>query len=132
MEAILGWITGNLTSLGIGVALPFVFMFSKKYIVKVIGKFGSAKIKTTIENLDEIDDPIKKKIYKDWVLSTVKLIEFEIPDKGMGAVKFKKASQKICSFLPFLKGQEKRIRDIIESAVEAMDQEAKGAIDILK
>jgi len=132
IEGIVAWAGAKTLAFAGGSIFGAILIFGKKYVAKLIGKFGSAKIKQGIENLDEIDDPMKKKIYKDWVLATVKLVEFEVPDKGMGRVKFQKVSDKLCLFLPFLKGQEDRIRDLIETAVEAMDQELKGAVDILK
>jgi len=136
MEALLGtvtgWITGNLSSLALLGGLPIAFMLGTKYAKKYIGDLGSSIIAKGMGDLDKIDDPILKKLMQDLALAFCKVAEYLVPDKGMGEAKFAMVSKKMIAVLPFLKGQEKRLKVLIDSAVIAMDVELKGAVDILK
>jgi len=132
METILGWITGNLASLALVSGLPIAFIIGTKYAKKFIGDLGSSTIAKGMKNLDNIDDPVLKKKMQKLALAFCEVAEYLVPDKGMGKVKFEMVSKKMIATLPFLKGQEKRLKKLIDSAVIAMDVELKGAVDILK
>ena len=79
-----------------------------------------------MKNIDKITDPKRKELIRDVALALVKLAEYEIPDKGQGRARFDSVAGKLCATLPFLKGRDKDIADIIENAVAAMDAELKA------
>jgi hypothetical protein len=131
-EGILAWISAKGVALGIGIAIPFIYKFCGNWITKFIGDAGAKYIGKGMENLDAIDDPILKKLYQNLALDFVKVAEYLVPDRGMGETKFNMVAESMCKMIPLLKGQEERLRKLIDSAVIAMDVELKGAVDILK
>ena len=125
MDAIIGFLGSKLGAFSLVAIIPLVFMLGKKYLPRLAGKQVADGIKQGFGKIDAMEDKIESKLLKDIALAVVKWAEYKIPDKGQGRARFEIAANKLCSMLPFLKGRDKDIADIIESAVEAMDNELK-------
>lgn len=128
MSAITAYLSGKLGAVAIGAAIPMVLLFAKKLIPAKLGSMVSGLLGKQMGKIDEIQDPVRKGLYLTLALDIVRIVEYEIPDKGKGEEKYKIAAEKLCAVLPILKGQEAKIEEIIESAVEAMDKELKKQI----
>lgn len=125
MEAILGFLGSKLGLLGVGAAIPLGLMLAGKALPKAAGKWASGLLGKGISEMDKIEDPVEKELVHNIAVAVVKWAEYKIPDKGQGRARFDAAAAKLCALLPFLKGRDKAIADIIENAVVAMDAELK-------
>ena len=125
LTGVLVWAKSQAIGLGIGTLIPLGFMFAKKYIPNIIGKFVGSKIDDSFKHIDDIKDEKKKELIKNIAIDIVKLVEYEIPDKGMGKEKYKKAAEKLINILPFLKGKEEMICELIESSVLVVNEKFK-------
>ena len=119
------FIVGHGTAAAIGAGATVILMFAGKKIPAMVGSIFAKKLNLGFSKVEEIQDPIKKGLYMTLALDVVKLVEYEIPDKGKGKERYNIASAKLCSLIPWLKGQEALISDLIENAVVAMDNELK-------
>ena len=128
MSAIMAWLGAKGSAVAIGAAIPVALMLAGKLIPKKAGSMVAALLGKNLGKLDEIQDPIRRGLYTTLALDIVRIVEHEIPDKAAGEVKFKAAADKICAVLPFLKGQEAKVKTLIEDAVAAMDAELKKQI----
>lgn len=126
MSAIIAFLGSKLGLLGIGAAIPLVFVLGKKMLPKYAGKWVSGLLGKGMAEMGDIKDPVRKQLVENVALAIVKLAEYEIPDKGQGRARFEAAAAKLCALLPFLKGRDSDIADIIENAVAAMDAELKA------
>ena len=122
MSAILGFITAKASGIAVGVAIPLVFGLLYKVIPSKITSLVLSLFSIQNRAIDKIDNPIRKGLYKAIALDICKLVEFEVPDKGAGAEKFKIASAKICSIIPGLKGHDAEVEKLIEESVEALNK----------
>ena len=130
MEMIAGWFSGLggwASGLLGGVVLTGGIMAVAKFAPKFVGKKMGSLLGDAMEKVDDIKDPVEKKLVQDIALAVVKWAEYKIPDKGQGRVRFEAAAAKLCLMLPFLKGKDKLVADLIENAVAAMDDELKKA-----
>ena len=130
MEMIAGWFSGLggwASGLLGGVVLTGAIMAVAKFAPKFVGKKMEALLGDAMEKVDDIKDPVEKKLVQDIALAVVKWAEYKIPDKGPGRARYEAAAAKLCLMLPFLKGKDKLIADLIENAVAAMDDELKKA-----
>jgi hypothetical protein len=109
----------------LGALVPVAVAFLGKWIPKFIGNYTAKFLDTRLGEIDKINDPVRRELYEGLALQVVKIVEYEIPDAGKGAERYKLAAAKICGFLPFLKGHDDVIKDFIEKAVNAMDEEFK-------
>jgi hypothetical protein len=130
MTAIIAFLTAKASGIAVGVAIPLIFALLYKMIPKKItGVLVDLFAKQNM-SIEKIEDPIRRELYKNLSLDIVKIVEYEIPDKGMGKEKYEKAAEKLCSVLPFLKGQDEKIEKLIEESVVAMDLEFKKQLGI--
>ena len=125
MEAILGFLGSKIGIFGMGVAIPLVFVAGKKFLPKYFGGIVAKLLGKGLSEMDEIKDPVEKILVQNIAVAVVKWAEYKIPDKGQGRARFETAAAKLCAMLPFLKGRDKDLADIIENAVVAMDDELK-------
>ena len=125
MEAILGFLGSKLGMIGVGAAIPLALMLAGKALPKAAGKWASGLLGKGMAEMDKIEDPVEKELVHNIAVAVVKWAEYKIPDKGQGRARFDAAAAKLCALLPFLKGRDKAIADIIENAVVAMDEELK-------
>lgn len=128
MSVITAWLTSKASGIALGAAIPMLFIFAGKFIPKKIGDMVAGLIGKQMTKIDEIQDPVLKGLYLSLALDIVRIVEYEIPDKGKSEEKYKAAADKLCAILPMLKGNESKVKELIESAVEAMDKELKNHI----
>jgi len=128
MTAILAFLTAKGSALAIGAAIPLAFMLAGKLIPARLANALAGLLNKQMGKLDAIDDPIRKGLYVSLALDLVRIAEYELPDKGKGEEKYKAVAAKLCAAIPLLKGQEDRIKALIEAAVVAMDNELKKEI----
>jgi len=128
MSAIIGWLSSKAVGIGIGAIIPIAFMVGKKYIPNLIAKFVSKNLDKGFNDIELIKDEKEKELIRGIALSLVRYAEYKIPDKDAGKEKYKLVAEKLVYILPFLKGQEEKISDLIENAVFAMDNELKKRI----
>ncbi len=130
MEMIAGWFSGLggwASGLLGGVVLVGVLGAAVKFVPGFVGKKMGALLGEAMEKVEDIKDPVERKLVEDIALAVVKWAEYKIPDKGQGRARFEAAAAKLCLMLPFLKGKDKLVADLIENAVAAMDAELKKA-----
>ncbi len=130
MEMIAGWfsgLSGWASGLLSGAVLVGVLGAVAKFAPKFVGKKMGSLLGDAMEKVDDIKDPVEKKLVQDIALAVVKWAEYKIPDRGQGRARYEAAAAKLCLMLPFLKGKDKLIADLIENAVAAMDAELKKA-----
>lgn len=120
-----GWASGLLS----GAVLTGVLIAAVKLVPKFMGKQVLSLLGASMDKVDDIKDPVEKKLVQDIALAVVKWAEYKIPDKGQGRVRFEAAAEKLCLLLPFLKGKDKLVADLIENAVAAMDAELKKMVN---
>lgn len=128
IATILGFIGGKASAAGILAGLGILFVILKKVLPKYAGNAAAKGISEGFKNIDKIGDPVEKELVHNIAVAVVKWAEYKIPDKGQGRVRFDMAAAKLCALLPFLKGRDKDLADIIENAVVAMDNELKKAV----
>lgn len=128
MSAIIAYLTGKGIAVAGGAVFGIVLAIATKYVPNKISGLVGGFLGKQIGSIDNIKDPIRKGLYLSLALDLVRIAEFEIPDKGKGEEKYTLVANKLCAVLPFLKGQEGHIKDLIESAVAAMDNELKKQI----
>lgn len=120
MEWLAGLVGGKALSLFLllgGSAV--IFGFLKKTLRKMASSFTKKKIASILDKDDEDD--------RELALALMKWAEAKIPDKGKGKEKYELAAKKMGSLLPFLKKHEKKIAQLLESIVVAVDNELKKA-----
>ena len=125
MEGILSAITGKLGAIAFGISIPIAFMLLKRLIPNRLGKLLAGMLDKGFDNIADIDDPVERQLVYDIAIDVVKYAEYKLPDEGKGEEKYELAAAKLCKLLPFLKGREDDIEELIESAVEAMKVELK-------
>lgn len=125
MEGILSAITGKLGIFAMGVLTPLAFVILKRMIPNRIGKWFAGVLDKGFDNIADIEDPIERQLIYDIAIDVVKYAEYKLPDEGQGEEKYELAAGKLCNLLPFLKGREDDIEELIESAVKAMKVELK-------
>jgi len=118
-----GWASGALS----GVVLTGVLVAAVKFVPKFAGKEAAKALDKALGSIDDIKDPVEQELVRNIAKDVVKWAEYKIPGKGQGRAKFEAAAAKLCALLPFLKGKDKVIADLIENAVAAMDDELKKA-----
>lgn len=133
MTAILGAIVAKfgvfgVTALG-GVGLTAAFFVAKKFLPGRAGAAVAAGLRDGFQHINDIKDPVERQLVMNIAIDVVKWVEYKVPGKGQGRQKFEFAAQKLCALLPFLKGRDKDLADLIEAAVEAMDNELEKAVD---
>lgn len=127
MSAILAVIGSKIGAIGLGAALPLAFILVNKMLPRYVGGLFANLLGKGTANLEAISDPIRKQLIHNIAFDLVKLAEYEVPGEGQGKVKFEMVANKLCAIIPFLKGQEDHIVQIIESSVVAMDDELHKA-----
>lgn len=120
-----GWAGGLLS----GAVLVGVLVAAVKFVPKFMGKKMEALLGEALEKVEDIKDPVERKLVEDIALAVVKWAEYKIPDKGQGRARFEAAATKLCLMLPFLKGKDKLVADLIENAVAAMDNVLKARVE---
>lgn len=131
MELISGWISGLggwASGALSGVVLVGVLGAAVKFMPKLVSKQVRAALGSAVEKIEDIEDPVERALVQDIAFSVVKWAEYKIPDKGQGRARFELASAKLCALLPFLKGKEKMVADLIEDSVAAMDKVLKEQV----
>lgn len=128
MNVLLGLIGGKVGAFALGAVIPLVFVLVKKYIPAQLGKALSGALAKEMKAIGDIKDPKLKALVMALAVDLVKIAEYELPDPGQGAERYKRVAAKLCEMLPILKGQDKRIEELIEAAVNAMDAELKKNI----
>lgn len=123
MATIIAVLGSKLGIFSIGMAIPVLLALGKKFIPKYFGSMFSKSLAQGMKNIDSIQDPVRRQLVHNIALDLVKLAEYEVPESGAGAEKYQKVASWLCSMLPFLKGRDKDILEIIESAVNAMKAE---------
>ena len=125
MEAISAFFAGKLAWVigGLGVMALFPL------IRKALGKFVSKQVGSQLGKLldPNTSDPKEKELIRDAVLALVKLAEYKIPDKGMGREKYEAVAHSLVKMIPILSKYEDKIAELIEEAVNKMDEELKKA-----
>lgn len=125
MSAILAYFGGKGLAVAAGAGLSLAFTIAIKFLPNRISNYFGSFLGKQIGSIDNIKDPIRKGLYLSLAMDLVRIAEFEIPDKGKGKEKYMLVADKLCSVLPFLKGQNEHICELIESAVAAVDSELK-------
>ena len=128
MSAIMAWLGAKGSAVAIGAAIPVVLVFAKKMLTKYAGNMAAKLLGQGMSEMDKITDPVEKQLVRNIAVAVVKWAEYKIPDKGQGRARYDAAAAKLCALLPFLKGRDQAISDIIEDAVAAMDAELKKQI----
>ena len=125
MEAISAFFAGKLAWVigGLGVMALFPL------IRKALGKFVSKQVGSQLGKLldPNTSDPKEKELIRDAVLALVKLAEYKIPDKGKGQEKYEAVAHSLVKMIPILSKYEDKIAELIEEAVNKMDEELKKA-----
>ena len=98
---------------GVVAAILALKKLAPGFVSKQVGSFLDIRLKT--------DDPVDKEL----AMAIVKWAEHKIPDRGMGRERYELAAKKLVEYMPFLKGRDSDLADIIEEAVARMDEELK-------
>jgi len=123
MSAILAFLSAKGSALAMGMAIPLGLGIAIKLIPKKLANSLMGLINKQMDKVADIEDPIRKGLYMSLALDIVRIAEYEIPDKGKGEERYRMAAEKLCAVLPFLKGQDNKIEELIEDSVAAMDAE---------
>ena len=121
MEAVNGWMVGG----ALAIALPFAWRYLKgpgvKFLVGwAIGQLRKALAGTGVEDAD------LKQFEKDITWAFIKLAQRKFPKDGMGPERKKWLVDFLTSKVPFLKGQEASLGELVEALV------AEGAAELDK
>ena len=123
METFIGILAGKVGLAAGALGLGGILILAKRFLPGILAKRASAELVKLMD--PQSSDPKERELIKAVVLALVRLAEYKIPDKGAGDVRYKAVADKLCSLVPILHGQEDRLKELIESAVEAMDEELK-------
>ena len=123
MSMILAWLSGKGSALALGAALPLIFIAAGKMIPKYAASLASGALGKGMAGIDKLEDPKEKELVHAIAVAVVKWAEYKIPDAGQGRARFEAAAGRLCAMVPFLKGRDKDVANIIEKAVAAMDAE---------
>ena len=123
METFIGILAGKVGLAAGALGLGGILILAKRFLPGILAKRASAELVKLMD--PQSSDPKERELIKAVVLALVRLAEYKIPDKGAGDARYKAVADKLCSLVPILRGQEDRLKELIESAVEAMDEELK-------
>ena len=106
---------------GIGIAIGAGSVLVLGLLARIVPNLVSKHFSKYLDKALDVEKPEDKEL----VLALVKWAEIKFPDRGKGQERFKLAAEKLVGLLPFLKGKEAKIAQMIEEAVWRMDEELK-------
>lgn len=113
----LHWLHDHAVLAGLAVAVPALLLAARQFLPPLLGRAAGAGVGYLLDHGDEADDEL--------VHALVVWAEKKLGGRGQGKEKFALVANRLIAIFPALDGKKERLVEIIERAVDRMEDEAE-------